>query len=102
MGTKGGKKYYPGDNVFAPGDYDFIFDVDLEGKTSKLPINYGDNCLVEAEKFIARENLHKLYLDDITKFLRQNTKQQPASAAAKKEQKSKMPQCSIQFPQVIL
>jgi hypothetical protein len=103
LGTKSDKKYYPGDKAFAAGEYDFIFDVELEGGTTKLPFNHGDNTLVVAEKFIARENLHKLYVDDITKFLRQNTKPQPMREV-KKEIAKKLPQqpSCANFPVVII
>ena len=67
------KKYYPGDGVFKAGEYDYIFDVELEGGMTKLPFNKGDNILMAAEKFIGRERLHKAYTDDIMKFLRSNT-----------------------------
>lgn len=75
MGQKNtqSKKYYPGDGVFKSGEYDYIFDVELEGKMTQLPFNEGDNILMTAEKFIGREKLHKAYTDDIMKFLRANT-----------------------------
>ena len=66
------KKYYPGDGVFKAGEYDYIFDVELEGGMTKLPFNKGDNILMAAEKFIGRERLYKAYTDDM-KFLRSNT-----------------------------
>jgi hypothetical protein len=67
------KKYYPGDGVFKAGEYDYVFDVELEGGITQLPFNEGDNILMAAEKFIGREKLHKAYTDDIMKFLRNNT-----------------------------
>ena len=67
------KKYYPGDGVFKAGEYDYIFDVELEGGITQLPFNEGDNILMTAEKFVGREKLHKAYTDDIMKFLRSNT-----------------------------
>ena len=67
------KKYYPGDDVFKPGNYDYIFDVELNDGITQLPFNEGDNILMTAEKFVGREKLHKAYVDDIMKFLRANT-----------------------------
>ena len=67
------KKYYPGDGVFKAGEYDYVFDVELEGGITQLPFNEGDNILMAAEKFIGREKLHKAYTDDIMRFLRNNT-----------------------------
>ena len=48
------KKYYPGDGVFKAGEYDYIFDVELEGGMTQLPFNEGDNILMADEKFIGR------------------------------------------------
>ena len=67
------KTYYPGDGVFKAGEYDYVFDVELEGGMTKLPFNEGDNILMAAEKFVGRQKLHKAYTDDIMRFLRQNT-----------------------------
>ena len=75
MGQKSApqKKYYPGDDIFKEGNYDYIFDVELNDGITQLPFNEGDNILVAAEKFVGREKLHKAYVDDIMKFLRANT-----------------------------
>ena len=91
LGTKENKKYYPGDKCFPAGEYDYVFDVVLEGRKSLLPFNKGDNALIAAEKFINREELHKgLYVDDITKFLRANT--QNAGAQPMKQAEKKKPE----------
>ena len=94
LGGKTTKKYYEGDNYFPPGEYDFLFDVEDEsGIPKKIPFNNGDNPLVAAEKYIARENLPKpLYLQQIQTFLRNNTQgygqkktqSQPQTAKPKK------------------
>ena len=76
MQVKSNKKLYPGDKYFPEGEYDYIFDVEFEGGYTKIPINKDDNCLVAAENFLARENLQRNYLDDVTKFLRENVKSQ--------------------------
>lgn len=89
------KKHYPGDNVFAEGDYDFIFDVELEGRISQLPFNEGGNALVAAEKFVGREKLHKNYIDDITKFLRANGTKKRRKKPVISEEKKKSPQSAI-------
>lgn len=101
LGTKEGKKYYAGDSVFSAGHYDYIFDVELEGGTSKLPFDKDGNALVTAEKFIAREGLHKLYVDDITKFLRQNTKQVAnTNPTPSNKPVNKQPTLSVKFPRI--
>ncbi|MCQ2820469.1 MAG: WD repeat PLAP family protein [archaeon] len=73
LGKKNDKRYFEGDSAFPAGEYDYVFDVELEGGLSKLPFNEGGNALIAAEKFVAREKLHKGYVDDIRKFLRDNT-----------------------------
>lgn len=84
MQVKSTKKYYPGDKYFKEGEYDYIFDVELQGSYTKIPINKDDNCLVVAERFLTRENLHRNYLDDVTKFLRENVKAQNKFSEPKK------------------
>jgi hypothetical protein len=104
LGTKQNKHYYSGDKHFAKGEYDYIFDVELDGQTFKLPFNKGDNCLLAAEKFVNRENLHRAYVDDVTKFLRANTQQQSSFKPAEKKQqpsKSNLPNIKVSFPRVI-
>lgn len=105
LGTKEDKKYYSGDRFFPAGNYDYIFDVDLEGRPLKLPFNKGDNVLIAAEKFCNREELNRgLYIDDITKFLRQNTQPQgnvsnaPAYRKVEKKPEPKKSNLSIKFP----
>lgn len=70
------KRHYHGDRFFPKGEYDYIFDVDLaEGAPkAKLPFNEGDNALVVAEKFLTREGMNLGYKDQITDFIRKNTK----------------------------
>jgi phospholipase A-2-activating protein len=67
-----GSKYYEGDSLFPEGEYDFVFDVELGNKITKLPFNLNGNKLVSAEKFCRREKLHVMYQEDIIKFLNQN------------------------------
>ncbi|CDJ42706.1 phospholipase A2 activating protein, putative [Eimeria tenella] len=88
---KGGPKtFFPGDQFFDEGSYDFVFNVELgeDGEYKKLPFNRGDNPLVSAEKFAAREGLHKSYLSQIVSFINANSggpggpSGAPAAAAA--------------------
>jgi phospholipase A-2-activating protein len=78
-----GSKYYQGDQLFPAGEYDFVFDVELDHKTTKLPFNFDGNKLIAAQKFCRRENLHVRYQDDIIKFLKDNAKQKPSMAYQK-------------------
>ena len=104
MQIKTTERYYPGDKLFPEGEYDFIFDVELSGNFTKIPINKDDNCLVAAEKFVTRESLHRNYLDDVTRFLRENVKAQnklnePKKPAPKKKRLDVFNQ--YKFPKVI-
>ena len=68
------KKTYGGDQYFNPGEYEYIFDVELgEGRMALLPFNEGDNPLVTAEKFCAREGINKANISQIIDFIKSNT-----------------------------
>lgn len=70
-------KYYSGDKFFQAGTYDFIFDVEVKGITTKLPFNFDGNKLLAAEKFCKREDLHMMNKEDIIKFLKENASVKP-------------------------
>ena len=71
----GGKKYYKGDRFFSEGNYDFIFDIeDEQGIQRKLPFNLGDNTLIAAEQFLARERWPVTYKEQVITFLNKNTR----------------------------
>lgn len=72
---------YEGDRFWPAGEYDYIFEVDDEsGISKKIPYNNGDNPLESAEKFIAREGLSRGYLEQITTFIRQNSRKAQGQA----------------------
>jgi hypothetical protein len=104
MEVKSSKKAWMGDKYFQAGDYDYIFDVEMSGNYTQIPINKDDNCLVAAEKFIARENLHRNYLDDVTRFLRENVKNQNKLNEPKKQTAPKKKKFDVfndyKFPKV--
>ena len=72
-GQKSKQVHYEGDKYFKKGDYDFVFDVDFEGKPLKLPFNKEDNVQETAEKFINRENMHRGYMNDVVEYLRKSS-----------------------------
>lgn len=62
----GNTKQYPGDALFPAGEYDHVFDVELgDNIMRKLPFNNGANYLEAADKFIARENLSRVNIEQI-------------------------------------
>lgn len=71
----GGKKYYAGDRFFSEGNYDFIFDIeDEQGIKRQLPFNLGDNTLISAEQFLAREQWPITYKEQVISFLNKHTR----------------------------
>lgn len=74
-------KYYEGDKYFEAGNYDYIFDVDDEsGMPKYIPFNDGANPMEAAEKYCKREGLTKGYIEQIRKFLIQNSSKIPRSS----------------------
>ena len=68
------RKIYDGDQYFEQGEYDYIFDVDYDGLPKKLPFNEGENVLEAADKFLAREGLGRAYVEQISNFIKNNTR----------------------------
>ena len=68
-------KFYPGDEVFPQGEYDYIFDVDFgDGRLLKLPYSNSQNPLEVAEKFVVREHLHREFIFQIESHINKNAK----------------------------
>lgn len=84
-----GKKYYHGDDYFHEGEYDYVFDVELEGIKFLIPFNQDGNALVAAENFCNRGNLHRGYIDEIRNFLRQNSQPQKVGKPMPKPEQKK-------------
>lgn len=84
------QKIYDGDQYFEKGEYDYIFDVDYDGLPKKLPFNEGGNVLEAADKFLAREGLGRAYVEQISNFIKNNTRgtaqQKKPQAKPKKEE----------------
>ena len=74
---------------------------DDSGTPKTIPFNDGANALEAAEKYCMREGLSKGYIEQIRKFLMQNSSKIPRKAL--KEQKKEItqenmlatPQCSL-------
>lgn len=74
-------RFYEGDKYFQAGNYDYVFDVDDQSGAQKLiPFNDGGNALDSADKYCKREGLTKAYVEQIRKFLIQNSNKLPRSA----------------------
>ena len=72
--------------MFAAGEYDFIFDVDLNDKLLKLPFNKEDDPQETAEKFLTREGMTKNNLQAIIDFLCASTGLQRKIAVTKSKE----------------
>lgn len=56
-------------------EYDYVFTVDLDEKgTLKLPYNITEDPWFAAQKFIHKNNLSQLFLDQVANFIVNNTK----------------------------
>ena len=76
------KDYYEGDDIFPAGYYDYIFNIDIKDRgEKKLPFNRGSIPLEEAEKFVERERIHRVYVEEISSFIRNNLEQVPTYMA---------------------
>ena len=58
-GSTLGKRTYEGK------EYDYLFDIDLDGATAKLPFNKGDDPWMAAQQFIWRHGLDQAVLDTV-------------------------------------
>jgi PFU (PLAA family ubiquitin binding) len=68
------RAYYPGDQLFKEGEYDHVFDVDCgDGVLRKLPFDDGGNIDEAANKFCIKENFSKIHVEQIKKFLSENS-----------------------------
>ena len=60
--------------TFQGREYDFVFDVEVEGFQAplKLPYNSGENLFAVATSFANKHNLGVVYVDEIVSFLKKN------------------------------
>ena len=73
-GSTLGKRTYEGK------EYDYLFDIDLDGATAKLPFNKGDDPWMAAQQFIWRHGLDQAVLDTVANHIVKNT---PGNVAAR-------------------
>merc|ERR1719171_1431721 len=66
-GSTLGKRTYEGK------EYDYLFDIDLDGATAKLPFNKGDDPWMAAQQFIWRHGLDQAVLDTVANHIVKNT-----------------------------
>ncbi|KAH3744211.1 phospholipase A-2-activating protein [Pelomyxa schiedti] len=54
-------------------EYDYVFDVDLDGRKFKLAYNNNENPYIVAHNFLADNDLEQTFMEDIVRFIDQNT-----------------------------
>eukprot|EP00834_Sanchytrium_tribonematis_P005213 NODE_301_length_10368_cov_0.471614.p2 type:complete len:658 gc:universal NODE_301_length_10368_cov_0.471614:5196-3223(-) len=59
--------------IFEGKEYDYVFDVDLDGKMMKLPYNTLENPFSAALSFLNKNQLDQVHLDDVANFIVKNT-----------------------------
>lgn len=91
------RKQFVGDRFFPAGEYDYVFDVDIADGAVKpqMPYNEGDNPMVVAEKFLAREQLNPQYKTQIMDFIKKNTR---GGGSGKPKPKAEAPKEATVFP----
>ncbi|ELT98127.1 hypothetical protein CAPTEDRAFT_160241 [Capitella teleta] len=76
VGGSGGSQASSGKQLHEGKEYDFVFDVELtEGHPPlKLPYNAGDDPWMVAHHWLANNELSPLFLDQVAKFIQDQTK----------------------------
>lgn len=75
VGASGATQNTSGKVLHEGKEYDYVFAVDLEGqKALKLPYNVTEDPWFAAQKFIDKNELSQLFLDQVANFIINNTK----------------------------
>ncbi|XP_060069922.1 phospholipase A-2-activating protein-like [Ylistrum balloti] len=75
VGSSGGTQKSSGKTLYEGKEYDFVFSVDIEeGKPPlKLPYNKTEDPWFAAQRFLEKNNLSQLFLDQVANFITENT-----------------------------
>lgn len=86
MGASGGTNETSGKVLYEGKEFDYVFNVDLDGEMSlKLPYNLGDDPWIAAQKFIHDNDLSQYYLEQVANFIIQNTKGSQVAPSAQSQ-----------------
>ena len=71
MGASGGTKDTSGKSLYEGKEYDFVFNVDIEDGAPplKLPFNKSEDPWQAAQKFIHKNDLPQVYLEQVANFI---------------------------------
>lgn len=93
-------QYYEGCDFFPAGVYDHVFNVEIDNRSGglKLPFRLTDNPMEVAERFCASHALPKNNVQDIVKFIMQNSRANQTSFASPTPYTPAPPQATPQVP----
>ncbi|XP_061181732.1 phospholipase A-2-activating protein-like [Saccostrea echinata] len=76
VGSSGGTQQSSGKTLYEGKEYDYVFSVDIEdGKPPlKLPFNVTEDPWFAAQRFLEKNSLSQLFLDQVANFIIDNTK----------------------------
>ncbi|XP_069126256.1 phospholipase A-2-activating protein-like [Argopecten irradians] len=75
VGSSGGSQKSSGKTLYEGKEYDYVFSVDIEeGKPPlKLPYNKSEDPWFAAQRFLEKNNLSQLFLDQVANFITENS-----------------------------
>uniref|UniRef100_A0A8C0IFC0 Phospholipase A2 activating protein n=1 Tax=Bubo bubo TaxID=30461 RepID=A0A8C0IFC0_BUBBB len=84
VGSSGATQQTSGKVLFEGKEYDYVFTVDVNesGPSYKLPYNITDDPWLTAYNFLQKNDLNPMFLDQVAKFIMDNTKGQTLSTSA--------------------
>ena len=63
--------------MFPSGEYDYVFNIDHDGRKLLLPYNDGESSLEVAEKFLAFNEISKDCINQVMAHIKQNSRNVP-------------------------
>nr|XP_008101669.1 PREDICTED: phospholipase A-2-activating protein isoform X2 [Anolis carolinensis] len=78
VGSSGATQQTSGKVLFEGKEYDYVFSIDVNesGPSYKLPYNISDDPWLTAYNFLQKNDLNPMFLDQVAKFIIDNTKGQ--------------------------
>nr|XP_060618445.1 phospholipase A-2-activating protein [Anolis sagrei ordinatus] len=78
VGSSGATQQTSGKVLFEGKEYDYVFSIDVNesGPSFKLPYNISDDPWLTAYNFLQKNDLNPMFLDQVAKFIIDNTKGQ--------------------------
>ncbi|XP_064294678.1 phospholipase A-2-activating protein isoform X2 [Phalacrocorax carbo] len=84
VGSSGATQQTSGKVLFEGKEYDYVFTIDVNesGPSYKLPYNITEDPWLTAYNFLQKNDLNPMFLDQVAKFIIDNTKGQTLSSSA--------------------